>query len=152
AARARRIRQADDAYLSAAARASRMLLYPVASRIENKRLLVVGEGALQLLPFAALPEPGAGEQGRAGPLIAHHEISTAPWASVVAVLRQETAGRRQAEKAVLVLADPVFSADDARVVQQGTTVAPASITDSARRHELRSADDMGVQGFLRLRF
>ena len=152
AARARRIRQADQAYLSAAARATRMLLDPVASKIAGKRLLIVGEGVLQYLPFAALPEPGTGEQGKAPPLIANHEIITAPSASVMAVLRQETAGRRQAEKALLVLADPVFSADDARVVQKGTTVATASITESVTRDALKPADDIGVQEFLRLRF
>ena len=95
--------------------------------------MIVGEGVLQYLPFAALPEPGTGEQGKAPLLIANHEIITAPSASVMAVLRQETAGRRQAEKALLVLADPVFSADDARVVQKGTTVATASITESVNQ-------------------
>lgn len=152
AARAERIRQADEAYRSAAATASRMLLDPVASRIENKRLLVVGEGVLQYLPFAALPEPGTGEHGSAPPLIANHEIITAPSASVMAVLRQETAGRRQAEKALFVLADPVFSADDARVVQQRTPAAAAPITDTVSRDALKSVDDMGLPEFPRLRF
>jgi CHAT domain-containing protein/predicted negative regulator of RcsB-dependent stress response len=152
AARARRIRQADQAYLSAAAKATRMLLDPVASKIERKRLLIVGEGVLQYLPFAALPEPGTGEQGKDLPLINNHEIITAPSASVMAVLRQETAGRRPAEKALLVLADPVFSADDARVVQKGTTVATASATESASRGAAKPAEDTGVQDLLRLRF
>ena len=57
------------------------------------------------------------------PLIINHEIITAPSASVMAVLRQETAGRRPAEKALFVLADPVFSANDGRVVQRGATAA-----------------------------
>jgi CHAT domain-containing protein len=70
----------------------------------------------------------------------------------MAVLREETAGRRPAEKALLVLADPVFSADDARVVQKGTTVATASTTKSASRGSLEPAEGMGVQEFLRLRF
>jgi CHAT domain-containing protein/Tfp pilus assembly protein PilF len=148
AARARRIRQADQAYLSAAATASRMLLNPVASRIQNKRLLIVGEGVLQYLPFSALPEPGTGEREKTTPLIANHEIITAPSASVMAVLRQETAGRRQAEKALFVLADPVFSADDARVVQRATTVAASSIPRGAPQ----PADDIGAQELLRLRF
>jgi len=152
AARARRIRQADQAYLSAAAKAARMLLDPVASKIEGKRLLIVGEGVLQYLPFAALPEPGTGEQGKALPLINNHEIITAPSASVMAVLRQETAGRRPAEKALLVLADPVFNADDARVVQKGTTVATVSTTGSEFRAAPKPGEGMGVPEFLRLRF
>lgn len=151
-ARASRIRKADQAYLSAAATASRMLLDPVATRIKDKRLLIVGEGVLQYLPFAALPEPGTGKYGKAFPLIANHEIITAPSASVMAVMRQETAGRKQAEKALLVLADPVFSADDARVVQQGATVATASVTEAVTRDARKPSDDLGVQEFLRLRF
>jgi CHAT domain-containing protein len=152
AARAGRIRQADQAYLSAAAAVTRLLLDSVAPRIKGKRLLIVGEGVLQYLPFAALPEPGIGEQGKATLLINNHEIITAPSASVLAVLRQETAGRRQAEKALFVLADPVFSADDARVVQQGPTAATASITGSVKSDALKRSDDFGMQEFLRLRF
>ena len=151
AARARRIRQADQAYLSAAATATRMLLDPVASRIEGKRLLIVGEGVLQYLPFAALPEPGTGEQGKAPPLIANHEIITAPSASVMAVLRQETVGRKQAEKALLVLADPVFSADDARVLQAGNDRGNRVYHRIGPRGR-KPADDLGAQEFLRLRF
>ena len=71
-ARANRIRQADEAFFSAAAKVSRMLLDPVASKIRNKRLLLVGEGVLQYLPFAALPEPGTGGTTNAPPLIARH--------------------------------------------------------------------------------
>jgi CHAT domain-containing protein/Tfp pilus assembly protein PilF len=151
AARARRIAQADQAYSSAAATASRMLLDSVASRIKGKRLLIVGEGVLQYLPFAALPEPGTVEQGKA-PLIANHEIITAPSASVMAVLRQETAGRAQAEKALLVLADPVFSADDPRIVQQGRTVAGAAVSEAAGKDARKPTEDLGRQDFLRLRF
>ena len=61
----RRVRQADEAYFAAAAKASRCLLGPAASQIENKRLLIVGEGVLQYLPFAALPEPGTGDRRQA---------------------------------------------------------------------------------------
>jgi hypothetical protein len=35
-----------------------VLLDPVVARIDNKRLLIVTEGALHYLPFGALPEPG----------------------------------------------------------------------------------------------
>ena len=53
------MRQADGAYFAAATTLTSTLLGPVASQIENKRLLIVAEGMLQYLPFAALPEPGA---------------------------------------------------------------------------------------------
>ena len=73
-----------------------MLLGPAASRIGNKRLLIVAEGVLQYLPFGALPEPA--RQPKSTPLMVSHEIVTAPSASVVAVLRQETARRKPARK------------------------------------------------------
>ena len=93
AARSERLHQADEAYLTAARKASRMLLAPVAARIANKRLLIIREGVLQYLPFGALPDPGTNT-----PIIVNHEIVTAPSASVVAILRQETAGRNPAGK------------------------------------------------------
>jgi CHAT domain-containing protein/Tfp pilus assembly protein PilF len=133
AARATRIRRADEAFGPAAAKASAMLLAPAAARIAGKRLLIVAEGVLQYLPFASLPEP----DNSAVPLIMNHEVITAPSASVVAVLRQETAGRKPVEKAVAIFADPVFSAGDARIVA---------------RDAHRSADDLGGQEFVRLRF
>jgi CHAT domain-containing protein len=140
AARTARVVQADAAYFAAAAKASAMLLGPAASRIANKRLLIVGEGMLQYLPFGALPEPAADVAGavKPSPLILSHEIVTAPSASVMAVLRQETAGRKPAQNSVAVLADPVFSADDARIAEQKSA-------DRARA-------GLSAQDFVRLRF
>jgi CHAT domain-containing protein/tetratricopeptide (TPR) repeat protein len=133
-ARAARVRQADEAYFAAARKASEMLLGPAAVQISGKRLLIVGEGLLKYLPFGALPDPGTDI-----PLIAQHEIVTAPSASVVAVLRQERASRNPAAKTLAVLADPVFNAGDARI---GPLVRTA----------LESESDPGVQDFMRLRF
>src|SRR5678815_560762 len=56
--RNRRLDQADSDYPASAAELSRMLLEPFASELKNKRLLIVGEGILQYVPFGALPEPG----------------------------------------------------------------------------------------------
>ena len=153
AARAARVRQTDEAFLSAAAKVSSMLLSPAGAQIGNKRLLIVGEGVLQYLPFAALPEPAPDGAAKANPspLIAKHEIITVPSASVVAVLRRETAGRKQAPKTLAVLADPVFSADDARVAQQKNNTTAAA-KEMAPADALRSATDAGLQDFVRLRF
>lgn len=85
------------------ARLGRMLLDPVARLLPGKRLLVVGDGILQSLPFAAMPEPGTGE-----PLVARHEIVSLPSISVLGVLRQEVARRPRAPKTLWVLADPDF--------------------------------------------
>jgi len=66
----------------------------------------------------------------------NHEIITAPSASVISLLRQETAGRAPAEKAVAIFADPVFSPADVRV--ERSRVVPVVAKES--------------DGFVRLRF
>ena len=111
--RRRRIEQADAEYWQEAGRLSETLLGPVAKKMAGKRILVVADGALQYLPFAALPVPGR----RAGPvpMVVEHEIVSLPSASVLAVLRRETGSRLPPAKTVAVLADPVFEPDDPRL-------------------------------------
>jgi CHAT domain-containing protein/tetratricopeptide (TPR) repeat protein len=113
---------------------SQLILGPVAGKLGNKRLLIVGDGILQYIPFGVLPAPDVERQGdketrRQGdkgagqirnpqpyvPLIANHEVVTLPSASVLATLRQIRTGRSAAPHALAVLADPVFSGEDERV-------------------------------------
>ena len=108
----KRVQQADAEYPSAATALSKMLLGPVAGHLGRKRLLVVPDGALEYLPFAALAVP---EQATFVPLMVHHEVTSIPSASTLAVLRQELHGRAPAEKVVAVFADPVFDKADERV-------------------------------------
>jgi len=153
AARAARVRQADEAFRPAAAKLANILIAPAGARIANRRLLIVGDGVLQYLPFAALPDPAFDPTTAANPppLIARHEIVIVPSASTVAVLRQGTAGRPQAPKAVAVVADPVFTADDARVAQRKNNGA-AALRDDAQADLVRSASEVGSPDFVRLRF
>ena len=66
-------RQAPNAGAQAeAGRLSAILLGPVAGKIAGKRLVVVADGALQYIPFAALPVPG--RAGAPVPLVAEHEV------------------------------------------------------------------------------
>jgi CHAT domain-containing protein len=122
-----------------------MLLAPFAAELGQKRLVVVADGVLQYVPFAALPSP-AGDVTR--PLIVDHEIVNLPSASVLAVLREEFGNRKPASKSVAVLADPVFSADDERLAQAVRIGAVSSPFVDAQR----SAAESGVDGLVRLRF
>lgn len=88
---------------------SRQVLGPVAELLGDRRLVVVTDGALGYIPFAALPRPGTGEH-----LLEGHEILSLPSASVLAALRQSRS-RRQGPGKVAVLADAVFAPDDPRV-------------------------------------
>src|SRR5262249_55344149 len=99
---------------------SRTIFGPVASQLGKKRLLIVAEGALQYLPFAALPLPtAAGREvtanaGNIRPMIEDHEIVSLPSASIVSAIRAGAATRGRAMRQVAVFADPVFDRDDER--------------------------------------
>jgi CHAT domain-containing protein/Tfp pilus assembly protein PilF len=143
---AQRVAQEDAAFAGAAAELSEMILRPAAAQLGSKRLVIVSEGALQRVPFAALTvaPPGA-ESSAPPPLIVSHEIVTLPSASTLAVLRSELAGRAPAPKAVAVLADPVFDAADARVRRERTAHAPgaAVVPPGLSSEELTRAAEAG---------
>jgi CHAT domain-containing protein len=106
-----RVAGADAELSKVAAELSRQLLGPAAAQLGAKRLLVVGDGVLHQIPFAALPDPA----DAARPLVFKHEIVNAPSASALAELRREQQGRTSAAKGIAVLADPVFDKEDERV-------------------------------------
>lgn len=111
-----RVAQADADYPEAAATLSQMLLGPVGTRLGTKRLLIVPQGELYLIPFGALPIPTGNDPGKGNkPLVLEHEITSMPSASTLAVLRRETSGRALAPRKIAVIADPVFSKTDERV-------------------------------------
>ena len=108
-----RVARADADYIKAARELSRMLLGQVSPSLLKKRLLVVSDGALQYVPFAALPLPSMAHAYR--PLITQHEIVSLPSVLSLSLLRRDLAGREPAPKTLAVLADPVFEAEDVRV-------------------------------------
>lgn len=111
-------------------RLSRLVLGPVAERLGERRLVLVADGALQYIPFAALPEPGGAEG--AGPLLVRHEVVALPSASVLAELRSAQAARTRAPRMLAVLADPVFSAADPRLGARGSSAAALAASDPVR--------------------
>ncbi len=106
---------------AAFARASHALykvaLAPAASMIGNRRIVVVADGALNFVPFEALvtTERG-GDYSSLDYLIKTNKVSYAPSASVIAALREQ---KRAGGRHILLVADPVFSANDPRL-QAGT--------------------------------
>ena len=103
-------------------RLSEILLKPIAELLpKKKRLLVVCGGALQYVPFAAMPTPGkASGTGWPTRLFSSHEIVSLPSASTLAVIRRVTGRRESANRTTaVVLADPVFNSGDERVPGHG---------------------------------
>jgi CHAT domain-containing protein len=148
-----RVRQADAQLADASRQLSRMILAPAARHLKVRRLLVVADGALQYVPFAALPRPSA--VGPSPPLITGHEVVSLPSASTLALLRREAKGGRVAaspRKTLAVLADPVFGVDDPRVGER-RVAAQAPPAGQAREGDVvRSAREAGVERLERLRF
>jgi CHAT domain-containing protein/tetratricopeptide (TPR) repeat protein len=105
---------------------SHTLLGPVANVLGTKKLVIVASGALQYVPFAALPSPSA----PAEPLVAAHEIVNLPSASTIAFIRRERRAGSRTSKVLAIFADPVFSADDPRVT--GALAAAAKDTGAQR--------------------
>jgi CHAT domain-containing protein/Tfp pilus assembly protein PilF len=116
----------------AAERLSNVILGPLAGRLTSRRLLIVPDGALHRIPFAALSEPCDCERQ---PLLAQHEIVSIPSASALAALRLARAGRTPAPHTVAVLADAVFDAADSRV-RPGAAPAPAAVKPAVSGQDL----------------
>jgi CHAT domain-containing protein/Tfp pilus assembly protein PilF len=143
-ARQARIRRADAELPERSRALSDLVLGPIGAKLagawQGRRLAIVAAGALEYVPFAALPLPG-----RSTPLAAAHEIVTLPSASTLAFLRQERSRRSMASRGIAVFADPVFTPDDPRVgrARRGramttgadrakATIAPAPLPDPVR--------------------
>jgi CHAT domain-containing protein/Tfp pilus assembly protein PilF len=148
----RKARLARDVaeYKKAAATLSQMVLGPVAQKAAGKRLLIVADGALQYIPFSALPIPAGNGSRAAIPLVAEHEIVNLPSASVLAVLRRRANERgTQPTKEVAILADPVFDKSDPRVgkaaipAPSGNKEVADELISESREHLTRSIQDVG---------
>lgn len=88
---------------------SRIVLAPAAQHLRGKRLVIVADGALHYVPFAALPL----RSNR--PLLVNYEVVNLPSASTLAALREMPSGQRSQSATLAIIADPVFRADDPRV-------------------------------------
>lgn len=130
---------ADKLFLEKAPQLSQMLFGQIATALTNKRLLLVTEGKLQLVPFSALPAPDAPQKL----LILDHEIIQEPSIATLRAIRAaEKKNRDAADKIAAVIADPVFSRSDTRV-QNSTLVASAATNENRPESTLRAIDLRG---------
>ena len=116
----------DTAAFSRASHALyKVALAPAASMIGNRRLVIVADGALNFVPFEALVTTDrGGDYSSLDYLIKTNKVSYAPSASVTAAVRDQ---KRAAGRNILLVADPVFSANDPRL-ETGSSPNRAEVT------------------------
>jgi CHAT domain-containing protein/tetratricopeptide (TPR) repeat protein len=108
---------------------SRALLAPVAAQLGRRRLVVVPDGALAGVSFAALPDPAdPASCPTARPLMEDHEIAYLPSAATLLAQRHLLTDRKPVPKWLAVVADPIYapplsplpaSAQEARAITAG---------------------------------
>ena len=112
-----KLQKPREDYIDAIARLSEILLPPIAEHAHKKRVVVIGEGALQYIPFSTL-QVSHGDGDRR--LLAQQEIVNLPSAAALAVQRRALEGREPATRSLAIVADPVFESDDSRIEKAGS--------------------------------
>lgn len=111
-----RVTASDRVYFSKAYALSQVLLGPVVTQLGKRRLIIVADGALQYIPFEALPIGYADrKENDIITLVEEHEVAYLQSASMLASLRRESTAPGSQQRGIGVLADPVFAKDDPRV-------------------------------------
>jgi CHAT domain-containing protein/Tfp pilus assembly protein PilF len=96
---------------------TQQILGPAAGDLGNKRLVIIPDGILHTIPFAALNTPNSATYN---PLLTQHEITNLPSASTIAILRTTVATKPRGTKQLAILADPIFRKDDPRLTGKTT--------------------------------
>ncbi len=117
------------AEIRAAAKLSRQLLGPVADLLADRQLVIVPDGALHYLPWAALPRPGGSADAPLPALVESQPLVLLPAARLLVSLRRDRKPRTAAAKRIAVLADPVFDAADPRLARVLDKPAVATIAE-----------------------
>ncbi|MEO1082633.1 MAG: CHAT domain-containing tetratricopeptide repeat protein, partial [Acidobacteriota bacterium] len=139
-ARAGRIREADQSAAQAARELSTMLRLPEAvSGQDVERWVIIPDGALHGVPFAALGRRRGTADGEWRPLLEDFEVVYAPSASSLGALRK--LAQRTVSRDFLAVADPVFDAADPR---NGGKAKPGPTAQSLARLPLTRDEAQGI--------
>lgn len=110
---------------------SRLVLQPVADKLPTARLIVVGDGALQYVPFQILKT----STGNGEPLISTVEIVEAPSASALALVKRQRSATPRTGKLLVGFGDAVFSND---YTPAGSTAATFTTVSTGETAQTRS--------------
>lgn len=129
-----RVHKAMADYDRYAARLSQSLLGAI-SLTGTKPIIIVPEGPLQYVPFAAL---SVRRGGRMVVVAADHDVITLPSVSALRALRKASANRLPPASLAAIFADPVFEPNDACSQDSKKQAAPAGRSRSVWRSEFGS--------------
>lgn len=144
-----KINDAENKYRQISGELSKLLFDPLIKNnaLESKkRLLIVSNGILQSLPFAALPNPL--DKTGANYLISDFEIVNLPSAAILGALRERRKNRLAPEKTAFVLADPVFSDKDKRFDARNFKPKSARSKDTPKNQTVLRLTDYFAQNDL----
>lgn len=136
AQRALRIQQADRKLEVIGEKLSSRLLSPLAPVLGERKLLIVPDGPLEHLPFAALKDP-VDPAGR--PMGHVREIAFLPSAGSILALRRNREAESPQTGGLAIVADPVFRQDDPRLSGRQTRIQiPEGLAEATRALGLKS--------------
>lgn len=130
-------RRTGNEIRKASRKLSDLVLAPVVERLPRVHtLVIIPDGALQLVPFAVLPSPGTETL-----VVSEHVPVYLPSASILALLRRRAAGRSWApDKTFAALAHPVLKPDDSRL--QRSPVREGGLDEGWSGVQRRSLPDL----------
>ena len=145
-----RIDEADSQCREKARVLSQLLLGPVAEQLGKRTIVVVREGALQLIPFDTLPPPVSqtvdAPKLQASYLVETNNVVALPSISTLLAMRAAERSPSAPGKLVAVIADPVFNVNDDRV----QTHRPAPIVHVADSSDSQQQDFVADPNLARL--
>ena len=118
---------------------SSLVLAPVAGDLNKHRVIIIGDGSLNYIPFQILrAQPDKDE-----PLVAHSEIDSGPSASILGQLHQETSRRKAPSKSLAAFGAPVFASNYAQEINASPNERSGDLRvsdDETWRHALRDIE------------
>jgi CHAT domain-containing protein len=157
--------RSDEDFQKHAQALSKILLAPAARHITSaKRIVIIPDGALHYVPFAALPQLDWSAYGPATasnlhgpstsrPLLADYEITLIPSVSFLVAFRDRVEGVPGPSKNIAIIANPVFEKNDERLLskqsgslariglsQQGPASSGAATEEPDMKKMLRETD------------
>ncbi len=118
----KRIAENERLYWQEAKVLSNHLFGKIASKIRDKKLIIVADGKLRYFPISALPFPTEDKNSNSfEPFLLTNEIVYAPSASTLSLIRKSSESPKLPQKDLLVFADPIFSEEDIRLSKSKET-------------------------------